>query len=82
MNKTVLISGGAGFLGSHLCDFFLKKKFKVISIDNFLTGSEENILHLKSHPNFTFLKLDITKNLEINNKVDYILHLLQVQLII
>ena len=74
MKKTVLISGGAGFLGSHLCDFFLEKGFKVISVDNFLTGSEENISHLKLNPNFTFLNLDITKNLEINNKVDYILH--------
>ena len=74
MNKTVLISGGAGFLGSHLCDFFLEKGFKVISVDNFLTGSEENISHLKLNPNFIFLNLDITKNLEIDNKVDYILH--------
>ena len=55
MKKTVLITGGAGFLGSHLCDRFLNEGFKVLCMDNLLTGSKENIEHLVGHEDFQFL---------------------------
>ncbi len=74
MNKTVLITGGAGFLGSHLCDLFISKSYKVIALDNLITGDLKNISHLKNNVNFKFLKIDITKKFEINFKIDYILH--------
>ncbi len=63
--KNVLVTGGAGFIGSHLCDELVKTS-KVICIDNFLTGSEENINHLLKHPDFEFIHHDLTKpiNLE------------------
>lgn len=74
MKKTVLITGCAGFLGSHLCDFFISKNHKVIGIDNLLTGSLVNISHLIKHRNFKFLEIDITSDFEILEKIDYILH--------
>ena len=69
-----MISGAAGFIGSHLCDFFLKKQFKVIAIDNFMTGSMKNINHNLKNKNFTFIEHDICNPIEIKNKLDYILH--------
>ena len=74
MKKTVLITGAAGFLGSHLCDFFIKKNYKVIGIDNLSTGEIKNLDHLKNNINFNFLKLDITCNFELNEKIHYVLH--------
>ena len=74
MNKTVLITGAAGFLGSHLCDLFISKKYKVIGIDNLLTGKLNNISHLIKNSNFKFQKIDITDNFKINEKIDFILH--------
>ena len=74
MTKTVLISGASGFLGSHLCDFFISKNYKVIGVDNLITGSLNNISHLKNNSNFQFLEIDITENFKIKNKIDYILH--------
>ena len=70
----ILITGGAGFIGSHLCDLFIKKSFKVIAIDNLSTGSFANISHLIDHPNFEFLESDITKGFKINYNFQYILH--------
>ncbi len=72
--NSILISGAAGFIGSHLCDFFLKKQFKVIAIDNFMTGSMKNINHNLKNKNFSFIKHDICDPIEIENKLDYILH--------
>lgn len=72
--KKVLITGGAGFLGSHLCDRFIREGFFVIAMDNFITGDSKNISHLLSHPNFEFIDHDVTEFISIEGKVDYILH--------
>jgi dTDP-glucose 4,6-dehydratase len=72
--KTALITGGAGFIGSHLCEFLLAKGFKVICVDNFLTSSEKNIAPFKGNPNFKFILHDITKHLEVSEPLDYVLH--------
>jgi len=72
--KTAVVTGGAGFLGSHLCDKLIKEGFKVICIDNFITGSPDNIAHLFGNDNFTFIKHDVTNFIHVPGKVDYILH--------
>lgn len=74
MKKKVLITGAAGFIGSHLCDFFLEKNFIVYGVDNLLTGNLSNIFHLKKNKNFKFLKLNICENFDIDYDLDYILH--------
>ena len=74
MKKTVLITGAAGFLGSHLCDFFLLKNYKVLGIDNLITGSLKNLSHLESNSDFEFREIDITHNFKIDDSIDYILH--------
>ena len=61
--STILIAGGAGFLGSHLCDLYLERGFRVFCIDNLSTGSEDNISHLVSHPDFYFENIDISAKL-------------------
>lgn len=61
--KTILISGGAGFLGSHLCDAYLAKGYKVVAVDNLSTGSKANIKHLTNNPNFIFIKHDVCEEL-------------------
>ncbi len=72
--KRVLITGGAGFLGSHLCDRFLKEGCKVIAMDNLITGNKNNLVHLNSNPEFEFRLHDITKYIEIEGELDYILN--------
>ncbi|OUS02413.1 NAD-dependent dehydratase [Flavobacteriales bacterium 33_180_T64] len=72
--KKVLITGAAGFLGSHLCDRFIKEGFFVIGMDNFITGDRKNINHLKDHPNFQFIEHDITEFINFDGELDYILH--------
>ncbi|MBP9864953.1 MAG: SDR family oxidoreductase [Candidatus Omnitrophica bacterium] len=72
--KTVLITGGAGFLGSHLCDLFLARDFKVVAVDNFLTGSERNIAHLSREPRFSLIRQDVSKHIDFSDAVDYVLH--------
>jgi dTDP-glucose 4,6-dehydratase len=72
--KIAVVTGGAGFLGSHLCDKLLEENLKVICIDNLLTGSMKNIEHLLENKNFTFLKHDVTNFINISGKVNYILH--------
>ncbi len=75
MNKKIaVITGGAGFIGSHLCDKLNKEGFKVVCIDNLITSSTENIRHLLKDRNFKFIKQDITKFISIPGKVDYVLH--------
>lgn len=69
-----LITGGSGFLGSHFCDYLLKKGHEVICMDNFLTGDAKNVAHLKDNPRFTFIKHDVTKYINVEGKLDYILH--------
>ena len=58
--KKVLITGVAGFLGSHLCDKFLLENYYVIGMDNFITGDEDNIRHLDKNNNFQFIEHDVT----------------------
>jgi len=74
MKKTVLITGAAGFIGSHLCDYFLLKNYKVLGIDNLITGNLKNLSHLDSNINFEFREIDITDDFNINGPIDYILH--------
>ncbi len=72
--KNVLITGAAGFLGSHLCDRFIKEGYHVIAMDNLITGSLKNIEHLFPLEQFEFIEHDVTKHIEIAGKLDYILH--------
>jgi dTDP-glucose 4,6-dehydratase len=70
----VVITGGAGFLGSHLSDRFLSEGAEVIVVDNLITGNLENIEHLRSNPRFSFIRHDISNHLEIDGPIDIILH--------
>ncbi len=70
----LLITGGAGFLGSHLCDRLIQEGHAVICMDNILTGRRENIEHLMTQKYFTFVQYDVTKPIEIEGPLDYILH--------
>lgn len=70
----MLITGAAGFLGSHLCDRFIKEGYLVIGMDNFITGDKKNIAHLLNHKNFSFIEHDVTEFIKIEGDLDYILH--------
>ena len=72
--KKVLVTGAAGFLGSHLCDRFIAEGFFVIGMDNFITGDRLNIQHLFEHPDFKFIEHDVTEFVKIEGELDYILH--------
>jgi len=72
--KRILITGAAGFLGSHLCDRFIKEGYYVIAMDNLITGDMMNIEHLRSNINFEFIHHDITTFIDIKGDLDYILH--------
>ncbi|MEX6686918.1 SDR family oxidoreductase [Danxiaibacter flavus] len=72
--KRVLITGAAGFLGSHLCDRFIKEGFHVIGMDNLITGDLKNIEHLFSLEQFEFYHHDVSKFIHVSGKLDYILH--------
>ncbi len=74
MAKRILITGAAGFLGSHLCDRFIKEDFEVIAMDNLITGDKRNIEHLFKHKNFEFHHHDVTKFVHVAGELDYILH--------
>ena len=74
MAKKVLITGAAGFLGSHLCDRFVKEDFDVIGMDNLITGDMKNIEHLLPLPNFSFYHHDVSKYIYVPGELDYILH--------
>src|SRR6266480_1821009 len=69
-----LITGGAGFLGSHLCDRFVAEGHEVICMDNLVTGSTNNIGHLIGKPNFSFVHYDVTNFIHVNGPLDYVLH--------
>ena len=72
--KKILITGCCGFIGSHLCDYFIKKNYYIIGIDNLLTGSIENIKHLEFNKNFKFLNSDVCNEIKLKEKIDFILH--------
>jgi dTDP-glucose 4,6-dehydratase len=69
-----LITGGAGFLGSHLCELFLERGHEVICMDNFITGNPANIAHLFGREGFSFIKQDVTDYIHIDKPLDYVLH--------
>lgn len=72
--KNVVVTGGAGFIGSHLCEFLLDKGHKVTAVDNLITGSLKNIEHLRSNRNFNYIHHDVSKHIVIDGKVDLIMH--------
>jgi dTDP-glucose 4,6-dehydratase len=74
MNKSVLITGGAGFLGSHLCDKFINKGYDVVAMDNLVTGDLSNIEHLFKLKEFEFYNSDVSKFIHVPGRLDYILH--------
>ena len=70
----ILITGGAGFIGSHLCERFLERGHEVICVDNFITSSPDNIAHLMGRDGFRFIKLDVTEFIYIEGPLDFVLH--------
>jgi len=74
MQKRILITGAAGFLGSHLCDRFIKEGYQVVGMDNLITGDLKNIEHLFKLENFEFFNHDVTTFVNVPGKLDYILH--------
>jgi dTDP-glucose 4,6-dehydratase len=70
-----LVTGGAGFIGSHLCEFLLDKDNQVVCMDNLITGSVDNIAHLAGRDGFTFIRHDVTDYIYLDGKVDYVMHL-------
>lgn len=73
-NKRILITGAAGFLGSHLCDRFMKEGYNVVGMDNLITGSLKNIEHLFKEAQFEFYNQDVSKYVHVAGEIDYILH--------
>ena len=72
--KNILITGGAGFLGSHLCDALIQKDYRIICMDNLITGSKENIRHLLKDKNFRFVKHDVSKYIRIKGSLYAVIH--------
>lgn len=75
VSKTVLVTGGAGFIGSHLCDRLIAEGHRVICLDNLFTGSRRNIAHLSASPRFTFIEHDVQKAFSPSERVDWIFNL-------
>src|SRR5579859_8176162 len=71
----IVISGAAGFIGSHMCDRLLLEGHTVVGLDNFLTGSERNVEHLASHPRFSLIRHDVTLAPALNGTIDAVLHM-------
>ncbi len=74
LSRRAVVTGGAGFLGSHLCDFLLERGYDVLCLDNLLTGSTDNIAHLLGNPKFKFAKHDVTEYMFVEGPVDAVLH--------
>ena len=74
MTKRVVVTGGAGFLGSHLCEELLERGHEVVCLDNFLTGSPENVRHLMEQPGFRLVRCDVTDFVHVPGPVDLVLH--------
>ena len=72
--ERVLVTGGAGFLGSHLCDLLLEKGYAVTAMDNLITGTTTNIVHSQGNSNFSFVKYDVTEYLYLKEKADFVFH--------
>jgi dTDP-glucose 4,6-dehydratase len=72
--KRVLVTGAAGFLGSHICERFLNENFEVLGMDNFITGSANNVAILSKHQNFEFIEHDVSNFIKVEGEIDYILH--------
>jgi dTDP-glucose 4,6-dehydratase len=72
--KTAVVTGGAGFLGSHLTDRLLAEGYRVIGVDNFITGNPANLEHLKEESRYSFIEQDVTKYIEIPGEIDLIFH--------
>jgi dTDP-glucose 4,6-dehydratase len=70
----ILVTGGAGFIGSHLCEFLLAQGTDVICMDNLLTGSVANVAHLRASPRFSFVEHDVTRFIRVDGPLDYVLH--------
>ncbi|NLV75026.1 MAG: SDR family oxidoreductase [Chloroflexi bacterium] len=71
----VLVTGGAGFIGSHLADLLIARGHQVIALDNLITGSEANIAHLRGNAGFSFVRADVTEKITLGKKVDAVFHL-------
>ncbi|MGI0148917.1 MAG: SDR family NAD(P)-dependent oxidoreductase, partial [Thermoplasmata archaeon] len=69
-----VVTGGAGFIGSHLCDRLLAEGHEVVCVDNFVTGAERNLAHLRGHARFRFLRHDVTEDLHLDGTVDTVFH--------
>jgi dTDP-glucose 4,6-dehydratase len=70
-----VISGGAGFIGSHMCEYLLDKGHSVLALDNLITGSDENVVHLRGNPNFEFQQVDVTSMVKVDGAVDSVMHM-------
>ncbi len=77
MNKStgrILVTGGAGFIGSHLCEFLLRKDYQIICVDNLITGKMANICHIMKDKKFTFIKHNVTEYIDVKGQINYVLH--------
>jgi dTDP-glucose 4,6-dehydratase len=70
----VVITGGAGFLGSHLCDYMIQKGWDVLCLDNLITGIEANTVHLQSHPQFRSARQDVSQYIDVSGPVEAVMH--------
>jgi len=70
----VLVTGGAGFIGSHLCEFFLDKGWEVVCMDDFVTGSRDNLAAVESRPGFSLIEHDVTEYIQLDGQLDWVLH--------